>query len=168
MLYLSHKSWFKDMNDDERGDECERMLSFLELDSHRKKHPFDLSGGQQQRLALGKVLLLKPDILLLDEPTKGLDSEFKDKLSHLLTKLVKEGITIVLVSHDIDFCAETADYCSLLFDGELTKKESTTNFFSNNYFYTTSVNRMFKLAGISDDVITYNQAALLLKEDFNK
>ena len=167
-VYLSHKSWFKDMTDDERSDECERMLRFLELDSHRKKHPFDLSGGQQQRLALGKVLLLKPDILLLDEPTKGLDSEFKDKLSHLLRKLVKEGITIVLVSHDIDFCAETADYCSLLFDGELTKKESTTNFFSNNYFYTTSVNRMFKLAGISDDVITYNQAALLLKEDFNK
>lgn len=166
--YLSHKIWFDDMKDDEKISECEKMMRFLELENQSKRHPFDLSGGQQQRLALGKVLLLKPDILLLDEPTKGLDSEFKDKLSNLLRKLVKEGITIVLVSHDIDFCAVTANYCSLLFDGELTKKESTTNFFSNNYFYTTSVNRMFKLAGISDDVITYNQAALLLKEDFNK
>lgn len=166
--YLSHKTWFDDMKDDEKISECEKMMRFLELENQSKRHPFDLSGGQQQRLALGKVLLLKPDILLLDEPTKGLDSEFKDKLSNLLRKLVKEGITIVLVSHDIDFCAETADYCSLLFDGELTKKERTNSFFSNNYFYTTSVNRMFKLAEISDDVVTYNQAELLLKEDFNK
>lgn len=166
--YLSHKIWFDDMKDDEKISECEKMMRFLELENQSKRHPFDLSGGQQQRLALGKVLLLKPDILLLDEPTKGLDSEFKDKLSNLLRKLVKEGITIVLVSHDIDFCAVTANYCSLLFDGELTKKESTNSFFSNNYFYTTSVNRMFKLAGISDDVVTYDQAELLLKEDFNK
>ena len=164
-VYNSHKAWFDDMTYDEQREECNKMLHFLGLDGHQKKHPFDLSGGQQQRLALGKVLLLKPDILLLDEPAKGLDSEFKDKLSGLLRQLSEKGTTIVLVSHDIDFCVETADYCSLLFDGELTKRESVKEFFSNNYFYTTSINRMFKLAGICEDIVTYEQASLLLKED---
>mgnify|MGYP002514908684 CR=1 FL=1 len=113
----------KNKSKDYINDKIKYALKLVNLDGFENRMPDSLSGGQQQRLALGKVLLLKPDILLLDEPAKGLDSEFKDKLSGLLRQLSEKGTTVLLVSHDIDFCVETADYCSLLFDGELTKRE---------------------------------------------
>lgn len=104
----------------------------------------DLSGGQQQRLALGKLLLLQPDILLLDEPTKGLDSAFKQKLAKMLQDLCAEGRTVVLVSHDMEFCARYATHCGLLFDGALVCTGTCREFFEDNTFYTTSASRMSK------------------------
>ena len=94
--------------------------------------------GQQQRLAIAKVLLLKPDVLLLDEPTKGLDGEFKKKLAGILKRMTINGIAVVLVSHDIDFCSENADVCGLLFDGQLISEDEPHGFFSGNRFYTTA------------------------------
>lgn len=106
------------------------------------RHPYDLSGGEQQRAALAKVLLLEPGILLLDEPTKGLDAGFKQVFAEILHSLLRRGVTIVMVSHDIEFCAKYAHRCALFFDGGVVTEGTPRAFFSGNSFYTTSANRM--------------------------
>ena len=138
----------------------ERVLQIAQLAeiSHLlEMHPYDLSGGEQQRAALAKVLLLKPKILLLDEPTKGIDNAFKNKLAQLLKKLNRQGVTVLMVSHDIEFCAKYADRCSMFFDGSVITTDTANRFFSGNSFYTTAANRMsrhlFENAVINEDVI---------------
>ena len=105
-------------------------------------HPMDLSGGEQQRAALAKVLLTEPKLLLLDEPTKGLDSFFKLRFADILRRLAHRGITVVMVSHDVEFCAEYADFVSMFFDGQLVTTDTPRRFFGQNSFYTTAANRM--------------------------
>ena len=105
-------------------------------------HPYDLSGGEQQRAALAKVLLLDPEIILLDEPTKGLDGFYKKKLAQILKGLTAEGKTILMVSHDIEFCAEYGDTCALFFHGSVVTSAPAREFFAGNSFYTTAANRM--------------------------
>ena len=85
----------------------------------KKSHPYDLSGGQQQMAALIKVLLADPEILLLDEPTKGMDREHSRKFGELLRKLTDQGKTIFIVSHDLEFCAEYADRVGMMFEWEI-------------------------------------------------
>lgn len=118
------------------------MLELLELTHLKRSNPYDLSGGEQQRLALGKILLLEPTILLLDEPTKGLDPFFKRILAGIFLKLKEQGTTILMVSHDIEFCAEYADRCGLFFDGMAISISDTKTFFAGNNFYTTAANRV--------------------------
>ncbi|OXM17363.1 ABC transporter ATP-binding protein [Paenibacillus herberti] len=118
------------------------VSAFAELEPLLSMHPYDLSGGEQQRAALAKVLLLEPTILILDEPTKGLDSFFKEKLGLFLKKLNAEGVTIIMVSHDIEFCAKYGEECSMFFDGGIVSTNTATAFFAGNNFYTTSANRM--------------------------
>lgn len=120
-------------------------------------HPYDLSGGEQQRAALAKVLLTAPKLLLLDEPTKGLDSFFKQKFARILYKLKEQGITVVMVSHDVEFCAEYADLVSMFFDGHILTTDTPHRFFGSNSFYTTAANRMsrcvFQNAVTAGDVV---------------
>ncbi len=120
-------------------------------------HPYDLSGGEQQRAALAKVLLMEPEILFLDEPTKGLDNEFKFKLAGVLGELRKKGVTIVMVSHDVEFCGRYGDRCAMFFDGKIITTNAPRTFFSGNSFYTTAANRMsrhiFNNAVNVDDVV---------------
>ena len=120
-------------------------------------HPYDLSGGEQQRAALAKVLLTQPKLLLLDEPTKGIDSFFKETFAKILKQLQSKGITIVMVSHDVEFCAKYADMVSMFFDGQILTTDTPRRFFGNNSFYTTAANRMsrhvFDLAVTAEDVI---------------
>lgn len=130
------------ISDKEKIDRVNQMMEQMELTGLQKTHPYDLSGGEQQRLALGKILLQEPGILLLDEPTKGMDPFFKQKLAKLLKELKEQGVTIFMVSHDIEFCAEYADRCALFFDGEIVAVDTPVKFFSGNSFYTTTVNRM--------------------------
>ena len=118
------------------------VITFTEIAHLLEQHPYDLSGGEQQRLALCKVLLMNPEILLLDEPTKGLDNEFKEKLGQLLLKLKAAGKTIVMVSHDIEFCAMFADTCALMFQGDIVTSGMPHEFFAGNSFYTTAANRI--------------------------
>ena len=105
-------------------------------------HPYDLSGGEQQRAALAKVLLTEPKLLLLDEPTKGIDSFFKETFATILAQLKIQGITIVMVSHDVEFCAKYADMVSMFFDGQILTTDTPRRFFGSNSFYTTAANRM--------------------------
>ena len=84
----------------------------------------------------------EPTILLLDEPTKGLDAYSKHNLKAVLRELKKDGMTVLMVTHDVEFAAENADRCALFFDGEILSADVPTAFFSENSFYTTAANRM--------------------------
>jgi energy-coupling factor transport system ATP-binding protein len=133
------------------------VAAVCEIESLLNNHPYDLSGGEQQRAALAKVLLTEPRLLLLDEPTKGIDSFFKEKLATILCKLKEQGITIVMVSHDVEFCAKYADMVSMFFDGQMLTTDTPRRFFGNNSFYTTAANRMsrhvFSMAVTAEDVV---------------
>ena len=106
------------------------------------RHPYDLSGGEQQKAALAKMLLLQPAILLMDEPTKGIDAGAKRNLAGILEGLKAQGITLLIVTHDVEFAARTADRCALFFDGEIVSEDTPSLFFSGNSFYTTAANRL--------------------------
>ena len=133
------------------------IAAVCEIEALLGSHPYDLSGGEQQRAALAKVLLTNPRLLLLDEPTKGIDSFFKEKLAKILCKLKEQGITIVMVSHDVEFCAKYADAVSMFFDGQVLTTDTPRRFFGNNSFYTTAANRMsrhvFSMAVTAEDVV---------------
>lgn len=118
------------------------MTALCRLEELLDRHPYDLSGGEQQRAALAKVLLLDPEILLLDEPTKGLDAEFKQVFAEILQVLLRRGVAVLMVSHDIEFCARYAHRCALFFDGGIVTEGAPRDFFSGNSFYTTAANRM--------------------------
>ena len=119
-----------------------QVIADTQIEHLLKMHPYDLSGGEQQRAALAKVLLLEPEILLLDEPTKGLDGFYKQKLADIFRNLKKRGTTILMVSHDIEFCASYADRCAMFFDGGIVISSEAKDFFTGNSFYTTAANRM--------------------------
>ena len=126
----------------QRETEIRKVAGLCEISQLLERHPYDLSGGEQQRAALAKLLLLSPDILLLDEPTKGLDVPFRKTLAEILRKLCNSGVCIVMVSHDIEFCAANADRCGMFFDGSLVTVSEPGSFFAGNSFYTTAANRM--------------------------
>ena len=130
----------QEMNKDE--ERLRDVIAKTEIGHLLNSHPYDLSGGEQQRAALAKVLLLNPEIILLDEPTKGLDGFYKQKLAEILKGLTKEGRTILMVSHDIEFCAEYGDTCALFFHGGVVTSAPARQFFAGNSFYTTAANRM--------------------------
>ena len=131
-----------DVEKEKRENEIEYVIKLCELDNLLENHPYDLSGGEQQRAALAKMLLRKPDLLVLDEPTKGIDACFKRKLATILKSLQKNGMTVLMVTHDIEFCAEYADICAMFFDGKIVSEAPPRKFFAENNFYTTSAKRM--------------------------
>ena len=130
------------------------LLTEFNLNSFLNTHPYDLSGGELQRAAICKILLNSPDILLLDEPTKGLDNFAKLNLGNYLLNLRDKGLTIVIVTHDLEFAADFSDRCGLLFGGEVTSECSSRKFFSENIFYTTPAAKISK--GIIDNAVTSN------------
>ena len=142
----------------------EEVSSVCDITHLLDRHPYDLSGGEQQKAALAKVLLTEPKILLLDEPTKGIDSFFKMEFADILKKLKERKVTIIMVSHDIEFCARYADTVSMFFDGDIITTDTPHRFFSKNSFYTTAANRMsrhiFDNAVTSEDVIELCQKNL--------
>ena len=125
-----------------KKDAVEGIVSLTRLEGLLDRHPYDLSGGEQQRLALAKVLLLRPKILLMDEPTKGIDNHYKKELGEILRKLSGHGVTILMISHDVEFCAQYADRTGLFFQGNVVTSEESKKFFAGNNFYTTAANRM--------------------------
>ena len=130
------------ISQEEKNMQVARVVALCGLDEFLDRHPYDISGGEQQRTALAKVLLTAPDILLLDEPTKGFDAEFKVTFANIIDNLTAQGITVLMVSHDVTFCAEYAHRCGLFFDGNIVAEGTPREFFSGNSFYTTPANRM--------------------------
>ena len=128
----------------------------FDLSPLMQQHPYDLSGGEQQLLALAKVMLTKPRLLLLDEPTKGLDAQAKGKLADVLHGLQAQGVTVLLVTHDIEFAACHADRCGFLSRGALISADIPARFFSENAFYTTAVSRITR--GFYHQTVTVGDA----------
>lgn len=120
------------------------MLHRLQLEAVADRNAFDLSGGQQQLLGLGLALIGDPQVLLLDEPTKGLDPTTKQQIGQLLQQAHAAGLTLVMASHDMDFCAEFATTCAFMFDGQLSQQQGTRQFFTHNFLATTAVNRLLR------------------------
>ena len=149
-------------SDAEKIARVNELLSLMEIEHLRKANPYDLSGGEQQRLALAKVMACEPDLLLLDEPTKGLDPFFKRTLRGILRKLTEAGTTIFMVSHDIDFCAVCGDTCAMFFDGEITSYGPAKEFFRGNNYYTTSANKLVRRW--RPDIITCEEARAWVEE----
>lgn len=154
------------------GEKIQKICSLLNIEDLTQSHPYDLSGGEQQRAALAKVLLKNPQILLLDEPTKGMDAHFKADFADILKSLTQSGITILMVSHDIEFCAEYSNRCALIFDGEITSSGTSREFFKGNSFYTTTANRMARHilpdAVLADDIISACEREPLIRNTNNK
>ncbi len=125
-------------------EEKNRIIELFQLEPYLYSHPFDLSGGEIQKCALAKILLLKPKILFLDEPTKGLDAFAKKQLINILKRLQKEEVTIVIVTHDIEFSATISDRIAMLFDGKINNPTDVHEFFSNNILYTTKASLISK------------------------
>lgn len=142
---------------EERNAKVKDMADLCGILQVLHRHPYDLSGGEKQRTALAKVLLLDPDIIILDEPTKGFDAHFKEEFAEILKMLKKWGKTIIMVSHDVEFCAHTADRCALLFDGRIVSEDTPDKFFTNKNFYTTAAHRISK--GIIKDAVLAKDVA---------
>lgn len=149
-------------------EECHADISALPYDiSHlMDKHPYDLSGGEQQLTALAKVLAAKPKLLLLDEPTKGLDAAAKLNIIKILRSLRDKGMTIVVVTHDVEFAAVCADRCAMFFGGRIVSMGTPNEFFSRNSFYTTAVSRMTR--GYFDNAVTVSDAVELCRMNGRK
>lgn len=119
----------------------EEISSRLQIDHLLHRHPNDLSGGELQRATLACLLLENPTVLFIDEPTKGLDPISKHHLAELLLELQAEGLTIFMVTHDIEFAVKYVDRCAILFDGQIAAEGTPEELFKGNYFYTTTINR---------------------------
>ncbi len=125
------------------------------------RHPYDLSGGEQQMLGLAKAIAARPKLLLLDEPTKGLDACAKKEFASVLRSLRDSGLTILLVTHDVEFAAAVADRCALVFRGEVTSEGESHEFFAGNNFYTTAINRMTR--GFYDGILRVREAEEIIR-----
>lgn len=152
---------------EEIAQKVSEVAKLCRIEHFIQSHPYDLSGGEQQRAALAKVLLCDPKILLLDEPTKAIDNSFKGEFAKILKELTAKGVTVLMVSHDVEFCARTADEVSMFFDGGITTTNTPNRFFSQNSFYTTAANRMsrhiFKNAVNNEDVMELCRKNLMKK-----
>ncbi|MDR0436621.1 MAG: ATP-binding cassette domain-containing protein [Propionibacteriaceae bacterium] len=137
---------------EERAAMVASAAAAAEITELLERHPYDVSGGEQQRAALALALLTRPKLLLLDEPTKGMDAFFKAKLAGVLRRLIDQGLSILMVSHDVEFAAEHASRCLLFFDGVVVTEGVPREFFSGNSFYTTAANRMSR--GLVSGAIT--------------
>lgn len=124
-----------------------------------ERHPYDLSGGEKQKVALAKVLLTRPKIVLLDEPTKGLDAYSKRQFAEVMAKLKADGKTVVVVTHDVEFAAVVADRCAMFFDGKIVSVADKYAFFAENRYYTTVFARITRENFA--DAVTFERAVEL-------
>lgn len=139
---LADALWDRDLAQTEIDRRVQEMAELCRIGQVLDRHPYDLSGGEQQRAALAKVLLTGPQILLLDEPTKGLDGAMKRVLAAILRDCTQAGAAVLLVSHDMEFCARYADQCVLLSEGSGSVPARPQVFFAENLFYTTCASRI--------------------------
>lgn len=170
--YLFNDSVFEELKftldtngiaDDSR---IKKTLKELSLEQLKDKNPRDLSGGEKQRVALASIMVLEPDILLLDEPTRGLDKKLKDALGNIVQTYQKKGKTIIIVTHDTEFVAQYCTKACLIFDGTIVQKGSTYEIFNSGIYYTTQMNKLFN--GYIDHILTLDDAFNLIKSSHNE
>lgn len=153
------------MHKEQQAVRLNEIADFLELKELLDRHPYDVSGGEMQRAALAMVLLREPQIILLDEPTKGIDNVMKHTLAQKLLQLCNTGITVIMVSHDTEFCAEYCTACSMLFRGKKAAIGDKRSFFSQHYFYTTAANKTAR--AFFPDAVTEEEVLLLCKKNLS-
>ena len=128
---------------DAAGEEApQEMLAEFGLTELSGRDPLDLSGGERQKLALAKLLAENPDLLMLDEPTKGTDAASREGFAAMLRDIAARGTAVLLVTHDTEFAAACADSCGMLFNGEIISEAPPEEMFRQNYFYTTPMSRL--------------------------
>lgn len=159
---FTHSSVREELGKTEKTAEIARLT---QIETILDRHPYDISGGEMQRVALAMLLSVKPDIILLDEPTKGMDAEFKAEFASMIGDLIKSGKTVIAVSHDVEFCARYADICTLLSGGESVATGTPEEFFGGNLFFTTGAGRMS--AGIFKNAVTDTEVIELCKKNLN-
>lgn len=142
---------------DNGAEKITEMLDLFGINHLRNRHPYDCSGGEMQKAALACMLLSKPDILFIDEPTKGLDPLSKLQFAEVIQQLHQSGLTIVMVTHDIEFVAKYAERCAMMFDGEITVDGHPEDLFKGNYFYTTTINKATRESNFPE-VLTVEEA----------
>lgn len=150
----------------ERREKIFRAASFCEIEPLLSSHPYDVSGGELQRCALAAVLLKKPRLLLLDEPTKGMDAVFKKSFASKIRELCQSGVTVVMVSHDTEFCAAYCDECALLFDEEIVLCKEAKSFFEGNFYYTTTASRLTR--GLFENAVTESEVLELCRKNLSQ
>lgn len=143
--------------------ETDRLACEFGVTELYNTHPYDLSGGEQQKSALMKLLLTKPRILLLDEPTKGLDAYSREEIADILRALKNDGVTVIAVTHDVEFAAQHSDRCAMFFDGQIVSCTDRVSFFASNRYYTTAAARMTR--PIYENAVTVELAARLCREN---
>lgn len=157
--YFIHDTVEKEMVDvlhkhniDNGSEKMKEMLNLFQIEHLLHRHPHDCSGGELQRAALACMLLGEPEVLFIDEPTKGLDPISKNRLGNLLNELHQKGLTIIMVTHDIEFAAQHVESTAMMFDGEISVKGSPEDLFKDNYFYTTAINRATRMLNVSESL----------------
>ncbi len=135
------------------------LKQIFRLEGLLDRHPYDLSGGETQRAALAKLMICRPDVMLLDEPTKGIDPAGKRELAALVENMRYDGMTVVTVTHDIEYAASYSSRCAMLFNGEIISSGEPRSFFGGNSFYTTAANRISR--GLFDNAISCGDVAKL-------
>jgi glutamate transport system ATP-binding protein len=109
---------------------AERLLERVGLTAHAKKHPHQLSGGQQQRVAIARALAMQPEALLFDEPTSALDPEMVQEVLDVMTELAREGMTMLVVTHEMGFARKVADRLLFMDDGRIVEDTTPESFFT--------------------------------------
>jgi len=140
----------------------DRVLEKLALESFREVNPRDLSSGERQRVALASVMVAEPQLLVLDEPTRGLDYRLKERLGRLLQAIAEEGTTILVVTHDVEFAAEYAHRVVLLFDGRIAADGPKQQTLGSSMFYAPQISKLFR--HIDDQVFTFEEGLSRLRQ----
>lgn len=125
-------------------EQVENILKELDIFKLKNRNPRDLSGGEKQRAAIACVLVLNPDILILDEPTRGMDADSKERLGILIRKISETGKSVVIITHDSDFAADYSDRTLMMFNGEITAFGKSIDILYDSIYYSPQVSKVFK------------------------
>lgn len=123
--------------------DVQALLARFELEDHASNHPLDLSGGERERAALASVLARSPRLLLLDEPTRGMDAWRKETLAKHLQTLAGSGVAVVLVTHDVELVAKCASRVVMLADGQVLNDEPARSALTGSLTWSTQINKVF-------------------------
>ena len=140
------------------------MLERFHLTRYRRTNPRDLSSGERQRVALASVLVTSPGLIILDEPTRGVDFRLKEELGVFLRQEAAKGRTVLVVTHDVEFAAEYATRVVLMFSGRVAGDGKKHDVLGKSIFYSSQLGKMCR--GICDGVLTFGEARQRLQPLF--